>query len=112
MRALALAASGTVVAWSLLGCSGAGDTVDAAKSAARSAAAAEVKDQVQSQICDLVKDEKLSADERAKLSSLLDKAQQLNLPDDILGPLQDLTEKGASAKQDLADLRERCATRT
>ena len=108
MRPIAVALASTVVAWGLLGCSGADDTVDAAASAAKSAAAAEIKEQLQSQICDLVADERLSADERAKLSSLLEQAKKVNLPDDILSPLQDLAEKGSSAKQDVQELRERC----
>ena len=108
MRVIAIAVASTVVTWGLLGCSAAEDTVDAASSAAKSAAAAEVQDQVRTQICDLVKDEKLSDDEQQKLSSLLDKAKQLNLPDDIVTPLQDLAEKGSSAKQKIDDLRETC----
>ena len=111
MRALAIALAGAVAACGLLGCSAADDTVDAATSAARSAAAAELSEQVQSQICDLVADEKLSDDERAKLSSLVEQAKKINLPDDIVSPLEGLAEKGASAKQDVQDLRERCDQR-
>lgn len=107
MRALVTGVAGFLLLM-LTGCSAAQDTVNKASDAAKSAAATEVQQQVEKKICDLVQDQKLSDSDRQKLSSLLDQAKQLNLPDEFLEPAQKLADKGADAKSDLEDLRARC----
>jgi hypothetical protein len=110
MRALVIIAATLAVGLGTAGCSAAKDKADSAAAAAKSKAAAEVKSQVQDQICDLVQDKQLSDADRQKLSSLVEQAKKVKVPDSVLEPAQSLLSKsgGSSAKTEINELRQRC----
>lgn len=99
----------------LAGCSSAQDTVSTATAGAKSQAASVAQDAatkaVRSQICRLVQDGQVSAQDRASLKDLVGRAAQVGVPDDVLRPAKELVDAGASAGADsMAELRSSCAS--
>jgi hypothetical protein len=105
---LLLALAGT-----LAGCSAAedaaNDAADAAQDRAKEEASAVARDAVQAQICALVGDGTVSAADVEALDTVLDRAHDLGLPEDILDPAHEIVTAGKASAAEIQQIRSNCS---
>jgi hypothetical protein len=78
----------------LAGCSQIEETAGGIASDAASQVAGAAAEEVRSQVCSLVNDGNVSAEDRELLGGLVDAAETAGVPTDITGPLRDIAAAG------------------
>jgi hypothetical protein len=98
---LAAAALGLAVS----GVTGCEQAQERAEQEASEAAASAIK----SQICSLIGDGELSDAELKALSQILDRAHDINVPDDVLNPAHEIVTAGEATTAKINELKSGCA---
>lgn len=84
----------SVAALLLAGCSQAEQAADDAASQVATRAAGAAADQVRGQVCTRVEDGQVGAEDKQVLTGLLSAARSAGLPQEIVGPLEQVAESG------------------